>query len=207
MILINKFCLKKKAQVGAPFEVLIAVILMGFVLLAGSFALKNLSENTCIGNKTQDLSELKSALREVILGSDLTIKTISFDSKSCYNQMYETVKLRTYTVRSKCSAYCQGTMDSCTLLEYTYDDGHNGIKRPIPPLCMDLPTGVDFESDIEGCISTPSAPPEWKIITPNYGATTNSYTDPDNISSGVYKIFKKDIGGSTKVCLLKKIRS
>ncbi len=206
MILINKFCLKKKAQVGAPFEVLIAVILMGFVLLAGSFALKNLSENTCIGNKTQDLSELKSALREVILGSDLTIKTISFDSKSCYNQMYETVKLRTYTVRSKCSAYCQGTMDSCTLLEYTYDDGHNGIKRPIPPLCMDLPTSVDFESDPLNC-GINLKTPEWKIITPNSGATTNSYTDPDNISSGVYKIFKKDIGGSTHVCLLKKIRS
>ena len=205
MILINKICLKKKAQVGAPFEVLIAVILMGFVILAGSFALKNLSENTCIGNKTQDLSELKSALREVILGSDLTIKTISFESKSCYNQMYETVKLRTYTVRSKCSAYCQGTMDSCTLLEYNYDDGQ-GIKRPIQPLCMDLPTGVDFEEDIDNCITTAS-PPEWKIITPNSGTTTNSYTDPDNISSGVYKIFKKDIGESTHVCLLKKIRS
>ena len=205
MILTNKFCLKKKAQVGAPFEVLIAVILMGFVLLAGSFALKNLSENTCIGNKTQDLSELKSALREVILGSDLTIKTISFESKSCYNQMYETVKLRTYTVRSKCSAYCQGTMDNCTLLEYTYDDGQN-IKRPIQPLCMDLPTSVDFESNPQNCGISPQNP-EWKIITPNYGATTNSYTDPDNISSGVYKIFKKDIGGSTKVCLLKKIRS
>jgi hypothetical protein len=201
----KKIYLKKKAQVSAPFEVLIAIILMGFVIIAGSAALKNLSENTCIGNKVQDLSEFKSALRDVVLGSDLTFKTISFESKACFNQRFETVKLVSYNEKTICSAYCQGSVNSCLLLEYVYNDG-TSIKRPIDPLCMDLPTAIEFENNLGDCVDT-SEENDWIIISPNQGGTTNLYTDPDNISSGVYRVFKKDIGSSTKVCLLKKKRN
>jgi len=112
---------KDKAQVSAPFELLVAIIVMLFVIIAGNYALKNLSENTCLGNKRQDFSNLISSLREVVLGSDLAYRTIDFKTKSCYNENYETTKLIPSQDKQVCERYC-GSGTSCILLQYSYVD-------------------------------------------------------------------------------------
>lgn len=190
------FIKTQKAQVSAPFEVLVAVILMGFVILAGTWALNNLSENTCIGDKRQELSELKEAITEVVLNSDLTTKNISFDIRPCFNQKYEYITIKSYENPTRCSAYCGGG-NSCTLLEYRYDD--TKVRRmPIDPICLNLPTAITCQTEIEKCYpDDETEQSEWQAL---------DLTQLTNITSGKYRLFM--IGskeyGTQELCFLKK---
>jgi uncharacterized protein (UPF0333 family) len=198
---------KQKAQVSAPFELLVAIIVMGFVILSGTYALNNLSENTCLGNKRQDFSELISALRDVVLGSDLTYRNITFSTKACFNTNYEKIQLNTYDDAGKCGTYCGGG-NNCLLLEYIYiknpdydEDGSlnyaDEIKYPIPPVCTHLPSTINFASNNNECGIQNND--EWIVWNP--------YTEK-NIPPGKYRLFKSSSSGSanTIICMLQKKR-
>lgn len=196
----NIFKVNKKGQASAPFEVLVAVILMGFVILAGTWALTNLSENTCIGDKRQKLSELKEAIKDVVLGSDLTVKNISFDTRPCFNQKFENITLKTYASPTRCMAFCGGG-NTCTLLEYIYDDGKTR-NMPLQPICIELPTSIEYETNIINCIpDDPEEQEKWTALDPESSG---------NIASGKYRLFmvgsSTEYGASRKLCFLKKKR-
>jgi uncharacterized protein (UPF0333 family) len=186
-----------KGQVSAPFEILVAVIVMGFVILAGTYALQNLSENTCLGDKRKEMGELVSAMRDVVLGSDLTFRNITFQTKACFNSKAESVQLNTYNEQSKCTAYC-GSGVSCVLLEYIYNDTEKGVRYPIPPICTGLPTTINFTTDKLECgISSDDS---WVPINP-IGSITG-------IDAGRYRLFRAETAsGATTAsfCFLKNI--
>jgi hypothetical protein len=168
---------KDKAQVSAPFELLVAIIVMLFVIIAGNYALKNLSENTCLGNKRQDFSNLISSLREVVLGSDLAYRTIDFKTKACYSQEYEKTILSTVQDKAVCERYC-GSGTSCILLYYSYiDEDKYEYKYPIQPICTYLSTNLVFGSANE-CLEPDD--------------DTSKAIDPtmENIPIGSYRLFK-----------------
>ncbi len=196
----NIFLIKSnRAQASAPFEVLVAVILMGFVIVAGTWALMNLSQSTCIGNKRQSMSELKEAITDVVLGSDLTIKNINFDVQPCFKQSYEFINLVTYNNPTKCNAYCGGG-NNCILLEYTYDD-EKTRKQPIPPICMDLPTAISFVDSTESCGVNND---DWVAMNLMRGPTQQR----SNIVSGKYRLFMQSGTNSNisrQMCFLRKI--
>lgn len=197
----NIFSMNNKGQASAPFEVLVAVILMGFVIVAGTWALTNLSENTCIGDKRQELSEFKEAIKDVVLGSDLTVKNLSFDVRPCFNQKFEKITLKTYASPTRCAAFCGGGQ-TCTLLEYVYDDGKTR-NMPIQPLCVELPTAIEYETYKDNCIiSTDSEYENWSLVS-----DTNIST---NITSGKYRLYmigsSQGYGAARKMCFLKKNR-
>lgn len=186
----------KKAQVDAPFEVLVAVILMGFVILAGSYALKNLSQNICIGDKRQDLSEFRSALRDVVLGSDLTFKNFHLRSRHCFNRQYEYTRLVTYTDQHMCSAYCQSLTSTCTLIQYYYDDGKRSMY-PITPICADLPSAIDFVTEADNNAK------KLCDVQENERLLQQSPSGGYEITPGYYRMFRAAMGdGSTKVCVV-----
>lgn len=194
----NIFKVNKKGQASAPFEVLVAVILMGFVIVAGTWALSNLSESTCLGDKRQKLSELKEAIKDVVLGnSDLTTKNINFDVRPCFNQKYEKITVKTYQSPQRCNAFCGGG-NTCTLIEYTYNDGKIS-RMPILPICIELPTTIEPETSLNNCI-LPEDPEydNWEAL---------DLQNLENITSGKYRLFMVGSGISArKLCFLKKKR-
>jgi type II secretory pathway pseudopilin PulG len=184
----------KKAQVDAPFEVLVAVILMGFVILAGSYALRNLSQNICIGDKRNDISEFRNALREVVLGSDLTFKNFHLRSKHCFNREHEYMRLVTYTDQYRCSAYCQSLATTCTLIEYYYDDGKSKTF-PIPPICADLPSAINF-------VTTGEENDPCGTLENNERLLQQSRDGSYPITPGYYRMFRQEMGEGTKICVI-----
>jgi hypothetical protein len=187
----------RRGQVSAPFEVLVAVIVMGFVILAGTYALKNLSENTCLGDKRKDMGDLVSSLRDVVLGSDLTFRNITFQTKACFNSKAESVKLRVYNEQSKCIAYC-GNGTSCMLLEYIYNDEKKGTRYPINPICTGLPTTINFLVDQTECgLYSEEELAKWTPVDP---------LSDSKIEPGKYRLYRADVGADNKTsnfCLLK----
>lgn len=184
----------KKAQVSAPFEVLIAVIIMMFVIVSGNYALKNLSENTCLGDKRQDFSNLISSLREVILGSDLAYRTIDFKTKACYNESYEKTYLNIVSNdKDLCERYC-GSGTSCVLLMYSYvNEEKLDYKHPIPPICTFLPTNLQFGTNIDCGITDPDDPRK----------TINPSEIQNGIPNGTYKITKRPSHTANQICMVK----
>jgi hypothetical protein len=187
----------RRGQVSAPFEVLVAVIVMGFVILAGTYALKNLSENTCLGDKRKEMGDLVTSLRDVVLGSDLTFRNITFQSKACFNSKAESVELNVYNEQSKCTAYC-GSGVSCVLLEYVYNDTKRGMRFPIPPICTGLPSTINFITNPPEC-GLNDEEEDWILVDPiNSGV----------IEQGRYRLYRAsvntgDTGSTANFCLLK----
>ena len=187
-----------KGQVSAPFEILVAVIVMGFVILAGTYALKNLSENTCLGDKRKEMGDLVTSLRDVVLGSDLTFRNITFQTKACFNSKAESIQLNAYNEQSKCTAYC-GSGVSCVLLEYIYNDATKQQRKyPIPPICTGLPTTINFITDPTECALSPTDP--WVLVNP-IGSV-------NGIEPGRYRLYRAETAsGATTAnfCFLKSI--
>ncbi len=187
--------ISNKAQMSAPFELLVAIIVMIFVVAAGSYVLANLNENTCLGNKRQEMSNLVSSLREVVLGSDLAYRTIDFSTKACYNENNEQTYLRVVdNDRDVCERFC-GSGTSCILLQYQYvDEVKLDYKYPIDPVCTYLPTNLVFGSNVD-CGINPDLTNE-EAIDPT--------EENSNIKRGTYKIYKlSDSGPLYKVCMIK----
>ena len=187
-----------KAQASAPFEVLVAVILMGFVIMAGTWSLINLNQSVCIGNKRQSMSEMKGVIEDVIMGSDLAEKNVKFDIQPCFNEKFESITLKTYTNETLCTSFCNAG-ETCTLMEYVYDDDRT-TKRPIAPMCLNLPTAINY-ADLDNC-GEEYTDIEWDAL--NFGGS-----NPNSIlTSGSYKIFMRSQTGTDYVrelCFLKKI--
>ncbi len=185
----------RKGQVSAPFEVLVAVIVMGFVILAGTYALKNLSENTCLGDKKKEMGELTSSLRDVVLGSDLTFRNISFQTKACFDAKYERIELNQYSDPARCSAYCGGGVQ-CVLLEYIYEDEVKlQRKYPIQPICTGIASNINFTTLYSDC-GLVEDDPTWQLI--------NALNEP--IGPGNYRLFRSSGATETSInfCLLKR---
>lgn len=183
---------KSKAQISAPFEVLVAIIIMTFVIITGSYVLNNLSENTCLGNKKQDISNLSSALRDVVLGSDLSYRTVNFNTRACYNSNKEVIRLNNISNnKALCENIC-GSGTSCVVMEYVYveDVNLNISSQPILPICTYLPTNIFFSESLDECgINTGSSE---QLINPKNG-----------IPNGRYKIYKINSGQNINICMVK----
>lgn len=187
-----------KAQASAPFEVLVAVILMGFVIMAGTWALINLNQSVCVGNKKQSMSEIKGLIEDVVLGSDLAEKNVKFDIQPCFNEKFEKITIKTYSNETLCNAFCNSG-DTCTLMEYVYDDNKTR-KVPIPPMCFNLPTSINY-ANIGSCVISEDEQENWTVMT--------NTTLSSNLTSGSYKIFMKSPTASDNVrelCFLKKVK-
>ena len=60
--------LGEKGQEAAPFELLIAVILMGFVIVVGIYATQQLEKQKCFQESNKKMEELKEAMEIVSKG-------------------------------------------------------------------------------------------------------------------------------------------
>ena len=75
--------MKNRGQESAPFEVLISVIIMGFVIVIAFTAMNVLMEEQCKAEIKRSGSELKSKVQEVVKGTDTQL---NFFPPGCFDQ-------------------------------------------------------------------------------------------------------------------------
>lgn len=120
----------QKGQESAPFELLIAVILMGFVLFAGYQAISRLQEQTCANTINAQLEGMSRNLQNVATGKGTAQFSFLFGECSakindCENFSalaqttdVECVRLLDSTDPNVCSSFCSSARSICTLLQY-----------------------------------------------------------------------------------------
>ncbi len=152
--------MNRKGQEAAPFELLIAVIIMGFVLAVGFMAMSELSKKQCQGSIETTMSELKTSLEIVAKGQGKT--TFAFRMPPCYTESKSRLGIRNITERIVCSRICGGNRIDCTVLEFY---GYSEAGSYVSVLCLDIPATVDFPSDVAG---SPCDPDKYESGTIEY---------------------------------------
>ncbi len=127
--------LSKKGQESAPFELLIAVIIMGFVIFFGLQALTQINKEQCSGKLNRNLEEFRIELEDVVQNN--SVGKINFDLPSCYKG--QEVKINKYNNSRICSAYCGIGRELCVVLELWTADGLTDRR------CLNVSYNIDFE--------------------------------------------------------------
>jgi hypothetical protein len=136
--------LNRKAQESAPFELLVAVIIMGFVIFIGTSVMQQVNCEKCKGETNKNLNNMVTVLNDAETGSP--VQTISFFLSGCFNQQEEKIWIEDEDDPDVCAAYHCGEKQLCTLLKY-YGNGCGGFSII---KCLELTPDVDFPSTTEG---------------------------------------------------------
>lgn len=137
-----------RGQEAAPFELLIAVIVMGFVLLAGINVMDILKKEECKGTLDNQMEQIKSAIENVASGAGQ--RDFSFSLPECYNRGQENgdqiSKLQVVHINNQrvCGAVCPGARIECLILSFTTEDHHN-------QKCLRISTATQFPDSADQC--------------------------------------------------------
>ncbi len=140
-------------QESAPFELLVAVILMAFVLFAGYNALDRLNKQVCQNVIESELNEFSRSLENTATGKGSNEFTFNFSQNgtSCSAKIndcaafgstnpgdVQCVQLVDSTDPKICSAHCPSARTLCSLLIYKSAKYSSVIK------CVDISTTTVF---------------------------------------------------------------
>ena len=139
----------KKGQSDTVFEVLIAVILLGFVLVAATLAMSSLSNTKCSKSIDISLGDLKMAL-ETASSSSLISTDFLFDLPYCFGSS-PLVTLSKAADAKICSVYCPGSNGKCYLLKY---DNQKDKVNPVRYLCVNISPVVETNGDVCNGVET-----------------------------------------------------
>jgi hypothetical protein len=197
----DKAQMNEKGQSDTVFEVLIAVILLGFVLLAGTLAMSSLSNTKCSKSIDITMTELKLKL-EAAASSTLLSTDFLFNMPYCFGNDF-TLALEKVSSAPLCSTYCPGSSGQCYLLDYyNKKDKVNQVRYvcvQISPLIQINGTTGDSE-----CIS--NDPDYDTIFQVNLGSRLGS--QGLLFTNGRYKISTKNLStsnnNSSNICVFKR---
>ncbi len=123
----------RRGQYGAPFELLIAVILMGFVLAVGYSAIKDLTDKACIQENQKAINGFKDALENSWGGNE----KYSLSLKPCgnSNSKRQVLTFRTETNPNICRSVCTESDNICSVLQ---------LNDPAIQACVRIPPTTTF---------------------------------------------------------------
>lgn len=180
------FGLNNKAQSSSPFELLVAVIIMIFVILIGTQAMAKLEEMRCSSEIQKNLQNFKFALEKIV--DPGTPQQLSFSPPSCHQK--EQIQLKFYTggTESLCTAACEEPRSECILLEYS------GVDAQVIKMCVKIPITTWFENDCSYLAKT------------GYVADAISYNIP--IKKGVYLFRNMTLLGEAfqRLCVFREVK-
>jgi len=200
----NLYLKDKKGQADTVFEVLIAVILLGFVLVAGTLAMSSLSNTKCSKSIDLAMSGIKLTI-EKASASTLISTDFLLDVPYCFGSSF-IVAFGKMQNNSICSNYCPGSSGSCYLLKYINEkDKINPIRYSCvqisPIIVLNQSEGCNFGSEY----TVPNTPvyktndKDW-----NVGLGDKSLW----LKNGRYKIGNTSISSSNQaptLCISKKV--
>ncbi len=197
-----------RGQEAAVFELLIAVILMGFVILVGMSALQSLNEQKCEGELNQMLNDLKHAVE--LSSSGRSRQNVEVRFPSCFPPTKSILKLNSDLTEKECSFVCKEKRTDCIVLDFRSFDhvvtsDSSSSKKGIvfsKRVCLDMNPFTDFSGSIEDVSSTPNnySLVSWSedkpIVPGNYLLVNSSNFFSSTPSVNVYVYDPNKQGGS-----------
>jgi len=112
------FMLNNNAQESAPFELLVAIVVMGFVILFGMNALQSLQTQQC-GNELEHLlASVEDSVESVVNQQIPQRLLVKFPP--CYKN--PELVLKPVVDESLCTSFCLRQVEQCVLLRFESKD-------------------------------------------------------------------------------------
>jgi hypothetical protein len=106
----------QKAQESAPFELLVAVIIMAFVLFVGLNAIIKTNQEQCFAQIDKSLEEFKVKMEIAV--TQKSPQTIFLKLSDCFNPEDEEIIIRDHDNALFCADLCGTAEITCTSLNY-----------------------------------------------------------------------------------------
>jgi hypothetical protein len=182
------FC--EKAQANSPFELLVAIIIMGFVIIIGAQMIASTNDQVCLAGVEKAMDTFKLKLEDT--ASFRTSNQFDFRpvNNSCYNENKSVMKIEVIKGDSRrCGIICDRAIDSCFVMTFNSPDIAGGFKQK----CLNLPVYTSFVSDSSSCPSTGNL----------HGFLPIDPTSNDILLSGVYVLRNVAPAGKTypEICV------
>ncbi|MAG17945.1 MAG: hypothetical protein CL944_00555 [Candidatus Diapherotrites archaeon] len=164
--------LSEKGQESAPFELLIAIIVMTFVIVVGFNALETLNRETCEGKINKNLEDIKTAIESVVKNKSKT--NVSYELPNCYSENESGLIIVERNDTVYCSNVCGGSLAQCTVLQFSSDDPSYTETK-----CLRISSATTFPDEYVTCPTDLLEPAEgytavdWKAIGDNLGFRTS----------------------------------
>jgi len=140
MATFKKKFLNKKAQMSAPFELFVAVIIMGFVIIIGSQMIGTANANVCINSVDKAMGEFKGHLEETV--NQKSSSKFFFQPEKCFDMKKTKISIDKISNSRTCAAKCGKPYNSCFVMSFYSSDLANGYIDK----CLNLPTYTSFFS-------------------------------------------------------------
>jgi len=161
----------QSGQESAPFELLIAIVIMTFVIVIGFNALDKLNTETCRGKVNQGLEEMRTAIEAVVKNKSKA--NVSYELPGCFREEDAKLTIIDSDTPAYCSAICGGSISSCTVLRF-YSPEYSESK------CLRISAATSFSVDAGTCNINMLEQPEGYGITdwkkPETGILPGQYT-------------------------------
>jgi len=133
--------MKKKAQISGPFEIMVAVTIMVFVMILTYSSISNMQKKVC-ENKIKDMMQkIKATIEDTLNGGEGKANLLHIEFPSCFGSTQ--VFIDHLEKRSICSQKCSGIVDECYLLVHRNYKAKEGITLSY---CLDVGTNVEFST-------------------------------------------------------------
>ncbi|MCR4335364.1 MAG: hypothetical protein NUV57_02395 [archaeon] len=134
----------QKGQESAPFELLIAIIVMTFVIVIGFNALETLNRETCEGNMNQNMELIKSAIESVVKNKSKV--NVSYTLPNCYNDAKSGLVIIERNDTTYCSSVCGGSLAQCTILQFSSSEPQFTETK-----CLRISSATTFPTSSDSC--------------------------------------------------------
>ena len=142
----NVIFLQSKGQESAPFELLVAVLIMGFVLVMGFMAIQQQQQNQCAKTNEAVLEQLKTGLQLVAEGKGTA--TVNLDLTPCTSSNKGfLLTMKTQADATLCARRCSTPRPTCLLLDYI----EQGEGAYVTGKCLDISALVSFPTSTDTC--------------------------------------------------------
>ncbi|MBU2099869.1 hypothetical protein KKG83_03985 [Candidatus Micrarchaeota archaeon] len=127
--------MNSKGQEEAPFQLLVAVILMTFVIIVGLNAMKQAEQERCFNNTDSAMDKFVFALEQTT--NNKSPSSIVFNPPGCSKN--EKFLIKKFDDPRLCSNVCLGSTSSCVILRYSTSE-----VSKIPDKCINVDYGTEF---------------------------------------------------------------
>ena len=181
---------EKKAQASAPFELFVAVIIMGFVVVMGYTVLGQVNNEVCLNSVDKEMTKFKAALEDT--ANRNSSQSFSFmPPTACFDSKNTTMKIEVGRDQT-CSSRCGSMLSECYIMTFANPDISNAFKQK----CIDLPQYTSFPTDAPLCDDSTLSSGGFQTINPIEGGK-------NSIQPGRYVVRNVSPTGDTykKICV------
>lgn len=138
---------KIKGQMNSPFELLVTMVIIVFVILLGSQMLAYAGNKTCENGVNSEISEFKTNLEDAANGRSSKEFTF-YPDNVCFDKSKAIIKLQRLSTQRECSAICGKPTDACWVLIFNSNESKDGIFLQ---RCLALHSYTSFLTDSTNC--------------------------------------------------------